>query len=279
MMDLFSQTTFACSKLITKAYSTSFSLGISTLHKRYHDPVYAIYGFVRYADEIVDTFHTHDKKKLLDEFKKDTHQAIRDKISLNPVLHAFQMVVNQYTIDLELIDAFLFSMEMDLARKEYQESDYKTYIYGSAEVVGLMCLKVFCDGEQERYDELLEPAKYLGAAFQKVNFLRDMKSDFDDRGRVYFPGVDFNKFSEGEKVQIEKDIQSDFRAALSGIKNLPNGARGGVYLAYIYYMALFKKITRLSHARVQDERIRVPNFNKLLLLFRCYLLNKLNLII
>ena len=178
MMDLFSKTTFGCSKLITKAYSTSFSLGIRTLNKKYHDPVYAIYGFVRYADEIVDTFHDHDKKELLERFKRDTYQAIEEKISLNPVLHSFQMVVNEYGIDHELINAFLFSMEMDLGKKTYKDEDYKTYIYGSAEVVGLMCLKVFCEGDQAKYDSLLKPAKHLGSAFQKVNFLRDMKSDF-----------------------------------------------------------------------------------------------------
>lgn len=278
-MDLFSQTTFGCSKLITQAYSTSFSLGIRTLHKKYHDSVYAIYGFVRYADEIVDTFHEHDKRELLERFKKDTYQAIEEGISLNPVLHSFQVTVNKYDIDHELIDAFLLSMEMDLGKKTYKDEDYKTYIYGSAEVVGLMCLKVFCNGDQKLYDSLLKPAKHLGAAFQKVNFLRDMKSDFDERGRVYFPGVDFDKFSENDKQLIEEDIQIDFKEALYGIKRLPKGARAGVYLAYIYYTALFRKISRLPYSSVKTERIRVPDFNKLLLLFRCYFLHKLNRIV
>ncbi|MEQ9405371.1 MAG: phytoene/squalene synthase family protein [Cyclobacteriaceae bacterium] len=279
MKDLFSQTALDCSELITKAYSTSFSLGIRTLNKKYHQPVYAIYGFVRYADEIVDTFHDHDKTELLERFKKDTFQAIEEKISLNPVLHSFQLAVNQYNIDHDLIHAFLYSMEMDLGKKAYEDKDYKTYIYGSAEVVGLMCLKVFCEGDEEEYQKLLIPAKHLGSAFQKVNFLRDIKSDFDERGRVYFPGVNFNKFSEADKKIIEDDIKADFKASLVGIKNLPKGARAGVYLAYIYYTALFRKITRLSHVKIKTERIRVPDFRKILLLIRCYFLNKLNLIV
>ena len=279
MKDLFSQTAFGCSKLITKAYSTSFSLGIRTLHSKYHDPVYAIYGFVRYADEIVDTFHDHDKEELLERFKKDTYQAIEEKISLNPVLHSFQLVVNKYKIGHDLIDAFLFSMEMDLDKKDYQSEDYQTYIYGSAEVVGLMCLKVFCEGDESKYQTLLGPARHLGSAFQKVNFLRDMKSDHDERGRVYFPGVNFDHFSEADKKQIEEDVAVDFKKSLVGIKQLPKGARAGVYLAYIYYTTLFKKISRLPHTKVKTERIRVPDFNKLLLLIRCYFLHKLNLIV
>ncbi|MEP1094543.1 MAG: phytoene/squalene synthase family protein [Cyclobacteriaceae bacterium] len=279
MMDLFSKTAFECSELITKAYSTSFSLGIRTLNKKYHEPIYAIYGFVRYADEIVDTFHTHDKKELLARFKKNTYQALDEKISLNPVLHSFQLVVNKYQIDTALIDAFLLSMEMDLDKKTYQDKDYQTYIYGSAEVVGLMCLKVFCEGDEAEYQKLLTPAKHLGSAFQKVNFLRDMKSDFDERGRVYFPEVDFNNFTQEDKKNIEQDIHSDFKASLIGIKSLPKDARAGVYLAYIYYTALFKKIAGLSHTRIKTERIRVPDLRKLLLLFRCYFLHKLNLIV
>jgi len=279
MMDLFSKTAFDCSELITKAYSTSFSLGIRTLNKKYHQSIYAIYGFVRYADEIVDTFHEHDKKDLLARFKKDTYQALEEKISLNPILHSFQLVVNKYQIDTDLIEAFLFSMEMDLDKKTYQDKDYQTYIYGSAEVVGLMCLKVFCEGDEAEYQKLLTPAKHLGSAFQKVNFLRDMKSDFDERGRVYFPEIDFNNFTKEDKKNIEEDILSDFKASLIGIKSLPKDARAGVYLAYIYYTALFKKITALSHTRIKTERIRVPDFRKLLLLFRCYFLHKLNLIV
>jgi 15-cis-phytoene synthase len=279
MRDLYSSTALNCSELITKAYSTSFSLGIRTLNKKYHPAIYAIYGFVRYADEIVDTFHDHDKKKLLDRFKEDTFVAIKEKISLNPVLHSFQMVVNQYEIDHDLIHAFLHSMEMDLVKKDYEESDYKTYIYGSAEVIGLMCLKVFCEGDEKDYQNLVEPAKNLGAAFQKVNFLRDIKSDFDERGRIYFPDVDFNHFSEKDKEKIERDIDNDFKLALSGIKNLPKGARAGVYLAYIYYSVLFKKITKLSPERIKTQRIRVPDFRKVLLLFKCYFFHKINYIV
>ena len=279
MEELYTQTAFDCSKLITKTYSTSFSLGIRTLHKSYHEPIYAIYGFVRYADEIVDTFHDHDKRELLHRFKADTYRSIEEKISLNPVLHSFQHVVNEYQIDHELIEAFLISMEMDLSKKDYADPDYKKYIYGSAEVVGLMCLKVFCGGDENEYQRLLPPAKHLGSAFQKVNFLRDIKSDYDERGRVYFPGVDFNCFSKEEKKQIEADIKEDFHKAVEGIKQLPKGVRGGVYLAYIYYTVLFKKITRLTPERVKSERIRVPNFRKFMLLIRCYLLHKLNVIV
>lgn len=279
MEELYTQTAFDCSKLITKTYSTSFSLGIRTLHKSYHEPIYAIYGFVRYADEIVDTFHDHDKKELLHRFKADTYRSIEEKISLNPVLHSFQHVVNQYQIDHDLIEAFLVSMEMDLSKTDYADPDYKKYIYGSAEVVGLMCLKVFCRGDQQEYQRLLPAAKHLGSAFQKVNFLRDIKSDYDERGRVYFPGVDFKSFNAEEKKQIEDDIKDEFQKAVVGIRQLPKGVRGGVYLAYIYYTVLFKKITRLTPERVKSERIRVPNIRKFILLIKCYLLHKLNVIV
>jgi phytoene/squalene synthetase len=273
---LFDTTTYKCSKLITQQYSTSFTLGIQTLHKKYHMPVYAIYGFVRYADEIVDTFHQHDKKALLNRFKEDTYRAIEEKISLNPVLHAFQLVVNQYKIERELIDAFLKSMEMDLYKSDYTSESYKEYIYGSAEVVGLMCLRVFCNGDEAEYERLKKPACALGSAFQKVNFLRDMKSDFDERGRVYFPGVDFTQFNSDIKQQIEADIQKDFDEALIGIQNLPKDARPGVYLAYIYYIKLFQKIKACSAAKVLTERIRVPDSRKLLLLFSTFLKYRFN---
>ncbi|WP_421763322.1 phytoene/squalene synthase family protein [Ekhidna sp.] len=279
MKDLYTQTAFDCSKLITKTYSTSFSLGIRTLNKKYHESIYAIYGFVRYADEIVDTFHDHNKEELLARFKSDTYKSIEEKISLNPVLHSFQEVVNQYQIDLDLIEAFLISMEMDLSKKDYEDPDYEKYIYGSAEVIGLMCLKVFLDGDEKKYQELLKPAKHLGSAFQKVNFLRDIKSDYDERGRVYFPGVNFKNFSREEKNQIESDIKEEFKQALIGIKLLPSGARAGVYLAYIYYSVLFKKITKLSPEKIKTERIRVPNGKKFLLLIKCYFLHKLNFIV
>jgi 15-cis-phytoene synthase len=271
MMQLFNQTALECSKLITERYSTSFTLGIKTLDKKFHLPIYAIYGFVRYADEIVDTFHDYDKKFLLDKFRYDTYEAINQKISLNPVLHAFQLIVNEYKIERELIDAFLHSMEMDLYPQDYTENLYEEYIYGSAEVVGLMCLRVFCEGNAAMYDHLKEGARRLGAAFQKVNFLRDLKSDFMDRGRVYFPEVDFKLFSKEAKLQIETDIQEDFDAANVAIQQLPRSARMGVHLAYVYYLTLFNKIKDTSASRIQEERIRVPDFQKMALLAKTYL--------
>ncbi|MEM8894084.1 MAG: phytoene/squalene synthase family protein [Bacteroidota bacterium] len=275
-IDLYDETALKCSRLITQHYSTSFTLGIKTLDQKFHFPIYAIYGFVRYADEIVDTFHDHDKRALLDQFTADTYQAIEERISLNPVLHSFQLVVNEYHVDRELIEAFLHSMEMDLIDQEYDQESYEKYIYGSAEVVGLMCLRVFCEGDDQEYQRLLPSAKRLGAAFQKVNFLRDIKSDFDDRGRVYFPGVDFTNFNEEDKRIIQKDIEADFEAALTGIKQLPKGAKMGVYLAYIYYIKLFNKIQNLPSSRILNERIRIPDFKKMLLLFRSYFMNRLN---
>jgi phytoene/squalene synthetase len=275
-MDLYNQTTLECSKLITQNYSTSFTLGIRTLDKKFHFPIYAIYGFVRYADEIVDTFHNHNKKELLDSFKKDTYKAIADKISLNPVLNSFQLVVNEYTISYELIEAFLKSMEMDLYFNEYNTGGYEEYIYGSAEVVGLMCLCVFCEGDQGMYERLKEPARRLGAAFQKVNFLRDIKSDYYERGRIYFPGVNFGAFNGDAKTAIEQDIQSDFDAAYEGIIRLPQGAKWGVYLAYMYYVSLFSKIKSMPASRVLEERIRVPDNQKIALLIQTYFRHKLN---
>ena len=275
-MQLYDQTTFECSKVITQRYSTSFTLGIKTLDRAYHLPIYAIYGFVRYADEIVDTFHDFDKKSLLERFKEDTYRAIGEKISLNPVLHSFQAVVNTYKIERELIDAFLHSMEMDLHETAYNQNGYEEYIYGSAEVVGLMCLRVFCEGNEEKYQQLREPARRLGAAFQKVNFLRDLRSDYQDRGRVYFPGVDFQKFNPAAKTQIETDIQADFDAAYEGIKRLPSGAKWGVYMAYVYYKTLFRKIQQLPASRIMQERIRVPDPQKLVLWVQTYCKHKLN---
>ncbi|WP_339784735.1 phytoene/squalene synthase family protein [uncultured Imperialibacter sp.] len=275
-IDLFDSTALKVSQLVTERYSTSFTLGIKTLHKKFRDPVFAIYGFVRYADEIVDTFHDHNKKVLLERFRKDTYDAIDEKLSFNPILHSFQSVVNQYRIENELIDAFLHSMEMDIFQNEYNESGYQEYIYGSAEVVGLMCLRVFCEGDDKQFQSLKAPARRLGAAFQKVNFLRDIKSDFKDRGRTYFPGVDFNNFSQISKAQIESDIQQDFDAAYEGIKRLPKGARLGVYLAYVYYLTLFSKIKRLPVARIMTERIRIPDSKKIILLFQTYLKHSLN---
>ncbi|MFN3997506.1 phytoene/squalene synthase family protein [Algoriphagus sp.] len=274
---LFDQTTLECSRLITQRYSTSFTLGIKTLDKKLHLPIYAVYGFVRYADEIVDTFHDHDKQALLERFKKDTYEAIESRISLNPVLHAFQLIVNRYKIDLDLIEAFLYSMEMDLDFKTYNDSKYHEYIYGSAEVVGLMCLRVFCDGDEAMYQKLKVPACKLGAAFQKVNFLRDIKSDYEERGRVYFPGVDFNQFDKTVKTLIEEDIQKDFNDSLIGIEQLPKCAKLGVKVAYLYYQKLFDKIKGLPAETITQKRIRIPNSQKISLLVGTYFESKLGL--
>ncbi|RMD70092.1 MAG: phytoene/squalene synthase family protein [Bacteroidetes bacterium] len=269
MMHLFHDVCHACSKMVTNRYSTSFSLGIRMFDKRFRQPIYDIYGYVRFADEIVDTFPEHvDRKALLERFRRDTWQAIDEGISLNPILHSFQRTVRQYGIERELIEAFLDSMEMDLYHDQYGRQLYDTYIYGSAEVVGLMCLRVFCENDTALYDSLREPARRLGAAFQKVNFLRDMKSDFDERGRIYFPGVDFNHFTPEDKRAIEREIAADFEAAYAGIVRLPEGARMGVYTAYVYYLELFRKIERAPVQRVKQERIRVPNVRKFYLLAR-----------
>lgn len=274
-MELFSQTTYECSKLITQRYSTSFTLGIKALDKRFHLPVYAIYGFVRYADEIVDTFHAHDKATLLKRFRQDTYQALEEKISLNPVLHCFQEVANFYGIERGLIAAFLDSMEMDLHLTTYNQQLYQKYIYGSAEAVGLMCLRVFCEGDDSRYQELKAPAKSLGSAFQKVNFLRDIRSDYSDRGRMYFPGVNVSDFSQAKK-QIEEDIEKDFSLALAGIMDLPNGARMGVYLAYMYYLKLFHKIRSCPASKIMTERIRIADQKKFSLFIQTMLRFRFN---
>ncbi len=275
-MNLYNETCFECSKIITNKYSTSFSLGIKAFSKELQYPIYAIYGFVRYADEIVDTFHDKDKAYLIAKFKADTKEAIDLKISLNPVLHAFQEVVNRYNITFDLIEAFLKSMEMDLDKTSYTDDSYNEYIYGSAEVVGLMCLRIFCDGDDFKYKDLLPQARRLGAAFQKINFLRDIKSDFDERGRTYFPGVDFTRFSEQDKKEIEADIKTDFDEALEGIKKLPEGAKLGVYIAYVYYLQLFKKIKNTSSATISNKRIRVSDSHKMILMAQALVKSKLN---
>jgi phytoene/squalene synthetase len=267
---LFTDTSLACSKLITSRYSTSFTLGIRTLEPRLHLPVYAVYGFVRWADEIVDTFHGHDKAALLADFRRQTYEAIETGLSLNPVLHAFQSVVRQYGIDRAFIDAFLHSMALDLEDHSYHSDLYKEYIYGSAEVVGLMCLRIFCHGDAALFERLRAPACRLGAAFQKVNFLRDIRSDYEDRGRVYFPGVVYQRFNDETKREIEADIKADFEAAYAGIQQLPRSAKLGVYLAYVYYLKLFYKIKKLPAARILGERVRVPNNTKMLLLLGSY---------
>ncbi|RZK01254.1 MAG: phytoene/squalene synthase family protein [Flavobacterium sp.] len=234
MKVIFDSVSAKCSKVVTKTYSTSFSLGIRFLDKSCREAIYAIYGFVRLADEIVDSFHDYDKTNLLNKFKRDCKEAIEEKISLNPILNAFQKAVNQYQIKQELIDLFLKSMEMDLKKEEYTPQRYDEYILGSAQVVGLMCLQVFVQGDHGRYEQLKESAMKLGSAFQKVNFLRDIRADYYDLARTYFPNINLAKFTPAEKQQIEADIEAEFVAALEGIKQLPRAARSGVYLAYIY---------------------------------------------
>lgn len=253
-------------------------MGIRLFHPRFRPPICGIYGFVRFADEIVDTFHGFPKAVLLQRFREDTHRAIEERISLNPVLHAFQQVVHQYGIENDLIDAFLYSMEMDLTETSYDPARYEAYIYGSAEVVGLMCLRVFCENDDAQYQRLKEPARKLGSAFQKINFLRDLKSDFDERGRIYFPGVDFRHFTNEDKRNIEADIKADFDAALEGIRRLPEGTRFGVYLAYKYYTQLFSKIKNAPAQRVAQERFRVSDKRKVYLLFSSALRHQLGLL-
>jgi len=271
MKQLFDTASIKCSRLITRSYSTSFSLGILFLDRSLHDHIYSIYGFVRSADEIVDSFHGYPKKELLDKFKNDTYSAIEDGISLNPVLNSFQATVNQFQIDRELIDSFLYSMEMDLSHQDYDEEQYNRYIWGSAEVVGLMCLRVFCDGDGQKYDELTPSARKLGSAFQKINFLRDLKDDYCTLGRSYFPEINMEQFDETCKKQIEADVLQDFNDGYEGIKRLPKSARFGVYVAYVYYKSLFNRIRQSSHHQILQSRTRIPNLQKYFLLLRSYL--------
>jgi 15-cis-phytoene synthase len=278
MMHLFHKVSELCSRATTREYSTSFASAIKLLHADLRQPIFNIYGFVRFADEIVDTFHDFDKKHLLLQFKEETYAAIDRRLSLNPILNSFQKTVNQFNIDHRLIEAFFRSMEMDLNEKKYDLHGYKEYIYGSAEVVGLMCLYVFCEGNKERYEKLKNPARSLGAAFQKVNFLRDVKADYNGMDRVYFPGCDFANFTSEHKRQIEEDIQQDFEAAYQGILQLPMKAKFGVYVAYKYYYSLFKKIKRVQPARILQERIRIPNYRKAMIIVRAGVKNQLNLI-
>jgi 15-cis-phytoene synthase len=275
---LFTDVCQECSEHITKRYSTSFSAGIKVFDAPLRAPIYAIYGFVRFADEIVDTFHGYDKATLLNRFRQDTYTAIAEKISLNPVLQSFQEVVHKYGIEMELIDAFLDSMEMDLHFHKYHDALYKKYIFGSAEVVGLMCLRVFTQGDDANYQRLKESACGLGSAFQKINFLRDMKSDYDERGRVYFPGIDFRNFDNEQKRLIEEDIKADFDLGYSGIMRLPKSAKFGVYLAYTYYINLFEKIKKSNAQRVKQERIRVSDRRKVYLLCSSAFKNSFNMI-
>lgn len=275
---LFDNLSVRVSRMITRAYSTSFSLGIYFLGNRLRNAVYAIYGFVRVADEIVDSFEGFDRRTLLAKFKTETYEAIENRISVNPILHSFQQAVHQYKIDLQLIEDFLQSMEMDLDKILYTPENYQRYIFGSAEVVGLMCLHVFTEGDRPLYDELKPYAMKLGAAFQKVNFLRDLKDDYHVLGRVYFPHVDLSKFTCLEKKKIENEIEDDLRIALTGIKKLPPAAKGGVYLAYVYYRSLFNKIKKLPAQRLLKERVRLNNGKKIGLMINSLLQQKMNLV-
>ncbi|MFW0718539.1 phytoene/squalene synthase family protein [Pedobacter sp. N23S346] len=267
MKVIFDNVSAECSKIVTKRYSTSFALGINFLGQELRASIYAIYGFVRLADEIVDSFHDYDKVALLAKFRRDCFEAIDEGISLNPILHTFQQVVNQFKIERELIILFLESMEMDLKRETYTPEKYERYILGSAQVVGLMCLHVFTNGDKMAYEKLKDSAMMLGSAFQKVNFLRDINADYYVLSRTYFPDVDLSTFSDVEKKQIETDIQKEFDAALTGIRNLPETSRRGVYLAYIYYQKLFDKIKNKSAKQVMAERIRISNLRKFALMF------------
>lgn len=278
MKALFDNLSRKTSKMVTNAYSTSFSLGIRFLAKKFHNPIYAVYGFVRFADEIVDTFHEFNKRELLEEFKRDTYRSIELGISLNPILNAFQEVVRKYNIDHELIDTFLYSMEMDLDDRNYDQSLYEKYILGSAEVVGLMCLKVFVEGNQQQYDELKPYAMKLGSAFQKINFLRDYKADTEHLGRVYFPQLQFSQLDEATKKEIEADIENDFAMGYEGIKKLPKDARFGVYVAYIYYSNLLRKIMEMPPQQIMQNRVRIPNNEKYALFFGSYLRHSFNLL-
>ena len=278
MKELYDKVSIKCSRLTTKAYSTSFSLGIRCLGKELRDPIYSIYGFVRFADEIVDTFHDYDKKKLLEKFKEDTYRAIDDKISTNPILNSFQITVNHFNIDRDLIDSFLKSMEMDLQLKSYSNEGIKEYILGSAEVVGLMCLRVFCNGQQEMYSALKPHAMSLGSAFQKINFLRDLRADYVGMGRTYFPDVDMNNFNDETKREIEENIAQDFHHGYEGIVKLPRSSRFGVYVAYVYYLALFKKIKNTPSEDVLQSRVRIANHYKARLLAYSYFKHQLNML-
>jgi phytoene/squalene synthetase len=252
---LYKDTSYKISKRLTLSYSTSFGWGIKAFSPEYRDPIFAIYSYVRVADEIVDTFHDFDKEGLLKKFEADTWEAIEKGISTNPVLHAFQETVNKYNIDLKLIKAFLTSMEMDLSNSSYERDGYDDYIYGSAEVVGLMCLKVFVNGSEKKYDELEHSARMLGAAFQKVNFLRDIKSDIIERGRIYLPGVSELTFiNNTNKKELEKEIDKEFHSAFMGIIKLPIGVKLGVYSAYLYYLMLFKKIKQMDVDKLQKSK-------------------------
>lgn len=278
MKQLFDELSYSLSKMTTKKYSTSFSLGILALKPSIRSAIYAIYGYVRLADEIVDSFYGYDKEKLLNRFKVDTENALAEGISLNPILQSFQETVHKYQIDKALIDQFLHSMEMDLQKIDYNLELYNEYIYGSAEVVGLMCLQVFTDGSKEKYEELKPYAMKLGSAFQKINFLRDLKDDYQLLGRTYFPNIDMNVFNNQVKFEIEKEIEQEFKEALIGIKKLPASSLFGVYLAYKYYISLFRKIRKKSSKDILNNRVRVPDYQKGYVALSSYVRFKMNVL-
>jgi phytoene/squalene synthetase len=278
MIGLFNDLCQQCSKATTEKYSTSFSSAIKLLHHDLRTPIFNIYGFVRFADEIVDTFHDYDKQGLLSAFKKETYDAIERRISMNPILHSFQITVNEFNIAHDLIEAFFVSMEMDLSKAAYDNEGYKEYIYGSAEVVGLMCLYIFCEGNHDMYKKLKPAAQSLGAAFQKVNFLRDVKADYLQLSRTYFPGVDFKNFTASMKKEIEEDISKDFSDAYEGILGLPAKSRFGVYVAYKYYLSLFKKIKKTNAVKILEQRIRIPNYGKAFIVAKAGLRSQLNIL-
>ena len=279
MKSIFDNVSKECSKMVTNAYSTSFSMATKMLSDNIRQDIYNIYGFVRFADEIVDTFHDYDKEKLFERFAQDLENALKDKISLNPILNSFQETYHKYNIDKHLVHAFMHSMELDLYKKDYlTEQEYRDYIYGSADVVGLMCLKVFVKGDNKKYNNLKDSAMSLGSAFQKVNFLRDLKADFEDLSRTYFPNTDLNQLDETSKKAIIDDIESDFTKGLEGIKRLPLEARFGVFMAYRYYNKLLQKLKNTPALEIKSTRIRVPNYKKIELLTRSYVKYQLNLI-
>lgn len=271
MKSLYDSVCMECSEMTTRRYSTSFSLGIRLLNPSIRSAIYAIYGFVRFADEIVDTFHDYNKAELLQRFKSETYRAIEEGISLNPILQSFQATVNQYNIDLALVESFFNSMEMDLSQQQHDQASYEEYIVGSAEVVGLMCLYVFVNGDKIQYEELKPSAQRLGAAFQKVNFLRDLHFDMRELNRVYFPELQNDEWNAMSKHAIERDIEKDFEIALDGIKRLPVNSRAGVYLAYKYYFCLFRKIRSMPPEGVLCGRVRINNFRKLYIMIRSYI--------
>lgn len=270
MKKLFDELSYEVSKSTTKKYSTSFSLGILALKPSIRPAIYAIYGYVRLADEIVDSFHDHDKEGLLERFKRETDVALEEGISLNPILQSFQDTVQKYQIERKLIHQFLHSMEMDLKSVDYNSELYEEYIYGSAEVVGLMCLQVFTEGDKQKYEELKPYARKLGSAFQKLNFLRDLKEDYQNLGRTYFPNIEMSVFSNDVKAEIEKEIALEFKEALIGIKMLPTSSRFGVYLAYKYYLSLFQKIKSKNAQSILSQRIRIPNSLKFVVMIKSY---------